>query len=61
MTMDTWAKICKRLGGPRIDSAGWESIPGLSKRFTNSDSEDENRGLTDQTKMGYSVLSGFEN
>ncbi len=37
------ARICKLLISPRIDSEesmppGWESIPGLLKRFTNTGS-----------------------
>jgi hypothetical protein len=32
------ARVCIHLRSPGIDSAGWESIPGLlSKRFTNSE------------------------
>jgi hypothetical protein len=32
------ARICKRLRSPGIDLPGWESIPGLLKRFTNTGS-----------------------
>ncbi len=43
MCMQTRAPVCKRLRSPRIDSEesippGWESIPGLLKRFTNKGS-----------------------
>ncbi len=43
-TTESWARICKRLRSPEIDSKksippGWESIPGFLKRFTNLGSD----------------------
>jgi hypothetical protein len=34
----SWALLRKCLWSPGIDSSGWESIPGLLKRFTNKGS-----------------------
>ncbi len=37
---DFWASICKHLGAQESDPPpGWETIPGLLKRLTNTGSE----------------------
>jgi hypothetical protein len=57
-------RLCKRLRRPGIDSEappGWESIPGLIRRLTNTDSESRSswkkQGLVQKTERKSAKLS----